>query len=156
MGASASLCAMIEDMDVMTAGQRLARRWERAGIRQAPLALRAGVSVRVLQHMKKGRDRNVDMTGSIAKVERALAEMLSELPPEPEEQAQTTQRRLRAVEAYVRDEEDVVGVTAREVRPGMRTVTLVLLDSDRPMDDETRDQLLRLLDEAQQTGDLSP
>lgn len=151
MLATVSLWGMITDVAEQTTGQRLADRWERARIKQSVLAKRAGVSTRTLQHLKMGQDASKDMSKSIRQVERALVEMLAEADTAepPPNGGQLPYRRLRSVEAGVRDNEDVVGVSTREIRPGVRTMTIVLLDSDMPVDDATRDELQRILDAEQ-------
>lgn len=140
-----ALAGMIEFM-VETRGQRLRARRDAARIRQDELAERAHVSIRVLQDLEAGKDAERNMRKTADAVERALTAILSEMPA-PE--GASPDRRLRAVKAYIRDEEDVVGVTAHEVRPGVREMRIVLLDSDVPVDDAMREELLRILNAEQ-------
>lgn len=125
-------------------GQKLRAQRERARVRQKDLAARAHIGVKTLQDMEQGKDRDRDMSKSVRAAREALAAILSE-SPEPEV---TRPRRLRAVEAQLMDSEDVVEVVTREPRPGVRVMTIVLLDSDQELDDETRAVLQSLADKA--------
>lgn len=132
---------------VETRGTRLRARRDAARIRQDELAARARVSTRVLQDLEAGKDAERNMRKTADAVEEALTAMLAEMPGP--ENGGAPPRRLRAVEAYIREDEDVIGVTTRDIRPGVRTMTIVLLDSDAPVDDATRDELQRILNAEQ-------
>lgn len=124
-----------------TPGTRLKAQRERLRLRQDDVAARAGISPRTLQYMERGDDGRRNMHRSVEAVREALAALATH-PPAAD--SPTSPRRLRAVEAHLLDTEDVVEVVTRETRPGVRVMTVVLVDSDHELTDEDRADVQRM------------